>query len=198
VAGVPSSVPSVVTHPPVPKVTATAPPVVLGSPSAPRACASVDLAISIPSDSQFESTVNGSKKQLTHIDVKNTGQKSCHLDGWPGVAFFGNGMPVVCNGPADPACHQPPDETTPLNVTVGRWAVDNPADVVLAPGRSTSFYLMATADCTAPAIVRPYRMSVWVPGDSQALTVSPMPEMLICQNTLQVLGFGVLPAISPP
>ncbi|MER5911963.1 DUF4232 domain-containing protein [Streptomyces sp. NPDC001982] len=159
-------------------------------PAAAPNCRSTDLVATAepsgPSGDQFGD-------YSTEIVLRNGSNSTCSLQGWAGLAVFGDGVPVACN----PVCGQGQDKTEPRSVTVTRAPGLTPEPVVLAPGNETTYGLLWSNELGPECKPGdrgwkpPYGARIWVPDDSRPLTIAPLPDQLwACGGRIQLTPIG--------
>jgi hypothetical protein len=133
----------------------------------------------------------------TQILLRNASRTTCRLNGWAGIALYGDSTIQSCTpGQQSPKCGKPLSTSEPRAITVTRVTLGTPPDVPLAPGASTSFTLLWNGSYGPSYCDRlwptPYGGHIWVPGDSRPLTLVPFPNISPCDGMLQITAFGVV------
>ncbi|MGW2936895.1 DUF4232 domain-containing protein [Streptomyces sp. NPDC001156] len=130
--------------------------------------------------------------QVIEVVLRNGSNGTCSLQGWAGLAVFGDGLPVACN----PDCGQGPDTTEPRSVAVTRAPGLTPEPVVLAPGNETTYGLLWSYELGPECELGdrgwdpPYGARIWVPDDSRPLTIAPLAQMWACGGRIQLTPIG--------
>ncbi|MBS2552612.1 hypothetical protein KGQ19_37730 [Catenulispora sp. NL8] len=134
----------------------------------------------------------------TQFILRDASASSCRLDGWPGLAFFGEDTIILCPPPgvAGSSCSTP-DHTTPQPISVTR-APGDPREIILAPGGLTLFAVLwtlaANADFCESGMVfsGPYGVHILIPGDPEPLThlFGSTDRIVPCGQQVQVTAFG--------
>ncbi|MGW0879439.1 DUF4232 domain-containing protein [Streptomyces sp. NPDC002671] len=132
----------------------------------------------------------------TPVLLRNRSASTCHLRGWPGLKFFGDGALRACaKGDISPACGKPVSTSGPRSFSVTRTSEHDLPDVYLAPGHTTSFTIVwegsYASTCYDLSEDPAYGVDIRVPGDSRALTLADVGEISPCGGRTQVTPFGV-------
>ncbi|WP_370081813.1 DUF4232 domain-containing protein [Streptacidiphilus sp. MAP12-16] len=159
-----------------------------------RTCASGDLAVSAGVDGGL--VPDGSGETITRVLLRNVTHSLCGLDGWPGLALYGDDTLVVCSaGQPTPNCGSVVSKTEARTFTVTLSHRRPPTEVLLAPKQSTSFALLWVSAfgsvCAGGRFeASPYGGDIRIPGDSHPLTLAPFPQIQPCDGHLEVTTFG--------
>ncbi|MFC9081048.1 hypothetical protein ACFTY7_29405 [Streptomyces sp. NPDC057062] len=79
----------------------------------------------------------------TQILLRNQSGSTCHLRGWPGLTFFGDGVIRGCSqGDPSPRCGKPLSTSGPRAFSVTRASTHDLPDIWLAPARTTFFTIV--------------------------------------------------------
>ncbi|WP_194927118.1 DUF4232 domain-containing protein [Catenulispora pinisilvae] len=194
----PTTPPVKVSAPPPITVRTVTAPAPSTSPSAPPtpACTAADLALN--GTNEVRSQDGNAGEWVTQFILRNASGSSCRLNGWPGLAFFGEDTIILCPpaGAAGSSCPTP-DYTTPQPISVTR-APGDPREIILAPGGLTLFAVLWTlgedADvCDSdPVWVGPHGVHILIPGDPEPLThlFGSTDGIEPCGQQVQVTAFG--------
>ncbi|MEV6989611.1 DUF4232 domain-containing protein [Streptomyces sp. NPDC093228] len=132
----------------------------------------------------------------TQILLRNQSGSTCHLRGWPGLTFFGDGVIRGCSqGDPSPRCGKPLSTSGPRAFSVTRASTHDHPDIWLAPARTTFFTIVWQGSYAGGCVrfVDPaYGVEIRVPGDSRALTLTSDIQISPCEGELQVSPFGVV------
>ncbi|MEE1668622.1 DUF4232 domain-containing protein [Streptomyces sp. WAC07094] len=132
----------------------------------------------------------------TQILLRNHSGSTCHLRGWPGLAFFGDGVIQGCSqGDPSPRCGKPLSTSGPRAFSVIRASAHDLPDILLAPARTTFFTIVWQGSYAGGCVrfVDPaYGVEIRVPGDSRALSLTSDIQISPCEGELQVGPFGVV------
>ncbi|MBS2536102.1 hypothetical protein KGQ20_25395 [Catenulispora sp. NF23] len=184
--------------PPTTVVRTVAAPAPSTSPAAPPtpACTAADLALNGTNEVRSQDGKVGDWD--TQFILRDASASSCRLDGWPGLAFFGEDTIILCPPPgvAGSSCSTP-DHTTPQPISVTR-APGDPREIILAPGGLTLFAVLwtlaANADFCESGMVfsGPYGVHILIPGDPEPLThlFGSTDRIVPCGQQVQVTAFG--------
>ncbi|MFE1882185.1 DUF4232 domain-containing protein [Streptomyces diastatochromogenes] len=168
-----------------PRTTAPAAPAVPG-------CATRDLTVS---EGQTGLPASGESGWFgTPIQLRNHSGSACRLRGWPGLTFYGDGTIRGCaKGDASTACGKPLSTSGTRPFTITRSSARSLPDILLTPGRTTTFTLVWQGSYSCGAYVdSPYGVDIRVPGDSHALTLIPATAISPCEGRIEVTPFGVV------
>ncbi|MET8408484.1 DUF4232 domain-containing protein [Streptomyces sp. NPDC005195] len=126
----------------------------------------------------------------TQIFLRNHSGSTCHLRGWPGLTFFGDGIIRGCGaGDPSPRCGKPESTSGRRNFSVTRTSTHDLPDIVLAPAHTTSFTILWSGECH---IDPSYGVDIRVPDDARALRLAPTVQISPCEGRVQVTPFGVV------
>ncbi len=170
-----------------------------GEPAAPHVSARTRLHVESPHSVARAHRPAGhrSLRLVRHADTpaQHSGS-TCHLRGWPGLTFFGDGVIQGCSqGDPSPRCGKPLSTSGPRAFSVTRASAHDLPDILLAPARTTFFTIVWQGSYAGGCVrfVDPaYGVEIRVPGDSRPLTLTSDIQISPCEGELQVGPFGVV------